>query len=126
RGDATPLVYWLAGGFVVVTLTVIILFLVLASSRRRIDKFGKGAARFVNWLVRRVTFGRKPQVIDDDTIAKFTHDLHQDYELMSEDRRVLIVPFLWSFVANVADVSLFYIAFWALGAPVDPAIVLIA
>ena len=125
-GQATALVYWLAGGFVIATLSVIILFLVLASSRRPIDGFGRGAARFINGLVRRVTFGRKPQVIDDDTIAKFTHDLHQDYRLMSEDRRVLIVPFLWSFVANLADVSLFYIAFWALGAPVDPAIVLIA
>lgn len=125
-GQATALVYWLAGGFVVATLTLIVLFLVLASSRKRSDRFGRAAARFINWLVRTVTFGRKPKVITDDTIAKFTYDLHQDYRLMSQDRRVLIVPFLWSFVANLADVSLFYIAFWALGAPVHPAVVLIA
>src|SRR5690606_17744943 len=84
-GQATALVYWLAGGFVVATLTLIVLFLVLASSRKRIDWFGKGAARFINWLVRKVTFGRKPKVIADETIAKFTHDLYQDYQLMSED-----------------------------------------
>lgn len=125
-GDATPLVYWLAGGFVVATLSVIAAFLILASSKSRITRFGAGAARVINGLVRRVTFGRKAKVISDDTIAKFTHDLHQDYQLMSENRSVLIVPFLWSFVANLADVSLFYIAFWALGAPVHPAVVLIA
>lgn len=125
-GDATPLVYWLAGGFIVATLSVIAAFLILASSQSRITRFGAWAARFINGLVRRITFGRKPKVISDDTIAKFTHDLHQDYQMMSANRSVLIVPFLWSFVANLADVSLFYIAFWALGAPVHPAVVLIA
>ena len=125
-GEATPLVFWLSGGLITSTLIVIVLFLVVAGHRERLTTLGAGVARFVNALVQWVTFGRKTQVISGETIARFTHDIHEDYREMSKNRKVLIVPLLWSFVANLADVSLFYIAFAALGTPVNPAVVLIA
>ncbi len=125
-GEATSLVFWLSGGLIAATLIVIVLFLLVAGHRERLTRFGAGVARFVNALVRRLSFGRKPAVISDETIARFTADIHDDYREMSQNRKVLIIPFLWAFVANLADVSLFYIAFAALGAPVNPAVVLIA
>lgn len=125
-GEATALVFWLSGGLVASTIIVITLFLFVAGHRERLTKFGAGVARFVNFLVRRVTFGRKKEVISGETIARFTHDIHADYREMSRNRSVLIVPLVWAFVANLADVSLFYIAFAALGNPVNPAVVLIA
>lgn len=125
-GEATPLIFWLSGGLIVATFTIITLFLTTAGNRERLTKFGARVAKFVNGLVRRVTFGRKKEVISDKTIAQFTHDVHEDYLEMSTNRKVLIVPLLWSFVANLADVSLFYIAFAALGNPINPAVVLIA
>jgi uncharacterized protein (TIRG00374 family) len=56
----------------------------------------------------------------------FFEEMHKDYLSLRGDKKILIKPFLWGLVFTAADVSLFLIAFWALGVPVNPAPVLIA
>jgi len=98
----------------------------LMSSYGRMTRFARWFARTTNKLVRKVTFGRRKQVVKRDDIEAFFADLHNDYEALRDEKAVLLKPLLWGMVYNIVDVSLFLITFWALGAPVNPAPILIA
>lgn len=107
-------------------LTAMIAGVYLLSSPHRIAKFSSWMTRTVNNLVRRVTFGRKKDVMDEESAEVFFMEMHDDYIALKHDKAILLKPFLWGLIFTMADVSLFLITFWALGAPVNPAPILIA
>jgi hypothetical protein len=107
-------------------LSVIVGGIYLISSTKRMAWFGDWLVRFVNKLVRKVTFGRKRAVLNHKKVGVFLEEMHRDYTALREDKRILIKPFLWGLVFTIADVGLFMITFWALGQPINPAPILIA
>lgn len=107
-------------------LGVMLAGIFVMSSTKRMTWFAGWTVRTVNNLVRKVTFGRKRKVLNQDQVNEFFDELHHDYLALRADKKILIRPFLWGVVFNLADVGLFLIAFWALGVPVNPAPVLIA
>jgi len=112
----------LATGMIGVMLAAIFVM----SSTKRMTWFAGWTVRTVNSFVHKVTFGRKRKVLNQDQVNEFFDDLHRDYVALRADKKILIKPFLWGLLFTLADVSLFLIAFWALGVPVNPAPVLIA
>jgi uncharacterized protein (TIRG00374 family) len=107
-------------------LGVIVVAVFVMSSTKRMTWFAGWTVRTVNSLVRKITFGRKPAVLDQEQVNTFFDELHKDYIALRADKRILIKPFLWGLLFNAADVGLFLITFWALGVPVNPAPILIA
>ncbi|MDB5186839.1 MAG: rane protein of unknown function [Candidatus Saccharibacteria bacterium] len=105
---------------------VIITAMFVMSSTKRMTWFAGWTVRTANRIVRKVTFGRKKQLLKQDRVNMFFDELHKDYLALNTDKRILIKPFLWGLLFNAADVSLFLITFWALGVPVNPAPILIA
>ncbi len=98
----------------------------LISSMKRIAWFSNWLARFTNRLVRKVTFGRKNDVLTKEKVEHFFMEMHHDYLALREDKGILMKPYLWGLVFTLADVALFVITFWALGVAVNPAPILIA
>lgn len=98
----------------------------LMSSSKRMSSFALWLTRTVNFVVRRATFRRKMHILDKKKVEVFFGDMHRDYVALREDKKILIKPFLWGLAFTLADIALFLITFWALGAPVNPAPVLIA
>jgi uncharacterized protein (TIRG00374 family) len=98
----------------------------LLSSERRMLMFANRLTKTVNRVVKKVTFGRVRGVLERSKVEAFFTELQRDYEALMRDKRVLLKPFLWGIVFNIADVTLFMITFWALGEPVNPAPILIA
>lgn len=98
----------------------------LLSSKRRIDKFAVWVYKTLNYVTRRATFGRKRKLVRQDVIEEFLDDMHRDFGELRHDKKLLIKPFVWGIVFNIADASLFMVAFWALGEIFNPAPVLIA
>lgn len=96
------------------------------SSRGRMRLFARYSARSINYVVRKVTFGRKKQAVTITKVETFFEDIHDDYVALRAEKRVLLKPFLWGLAFNVLDVLLFMITFWALGVTVNPAPILIA
>jgi len=98
----------------------------LIKSLPRLRKFSawltKTSNRFVAWVTR----GKKQDVVKGEVLLEFFDGLHGDYMAIRRDRRILIVPFIWAAVANVLDVSLIWVSFWALGYQVDPALLFVA
>lgn len=98
----------------------------LVSSRLRIHKFGRWMAKRVNGFVRRISFGRKKGILKRRAVENFFFDFHDDYVILRRDKKILTKPLIWAVINIVADVSIFLIAFWALGFSVNPAPILIA
>jgi len=98
----------------------------LLGSKRRVEKFAVWMTRTINRIVRSITFGHKKQTLAQKEVDTFFADMHRDYIELRHDKRVLAKPLLWGVVFTMGDVLLFFITFWALGSPINPAPLLIA
>jgi uncharacterized protein (TIRG00374 family) len=98
----------------------------LLGSAARTTRFASWMVRAANLIVRRVSFGKKRKLLNDEKTQEFFRDMHHDYVALKADKRILIKPFLWGLVFNAADAALFFITFLALGESVNPAPILIA
>jgi len=98
----------------------------IIGSQKRLEKFSAWLTRLANGIVAKVTRGRKKNVLGAHVISNFFGELHEDYLAIRKDRRILIRPFIWAIVANLADIALIWIAFWSLGFMVNPAILFVA
>lgn len=107
---------------IIMTMTLIFLF----NNESRMHSVARTIARLCNSLVRRATFGRTREVIKPGALVKFLGDMHDDYIALRRDKRVLIQPFLWGIFFTITEIAIFWIVFWALGSPVNPAPILIA
>lgn len=113
-------------GLLVAAILGTVAVAVLVSHRGRLMKFsgwlGKVSRRFTRWITR----GKHRQMVNQKVLDEFFDDLHDDYLSIKRDGRVLIVPFIWATIANMFDVILIWICFWALGTTVNPAAIFIA
>jgi uncharacterized protein (TIRG00374 family) len=98
----------------------------IIGSQKRLERFSHWLTKKTNTFVAWVTRGRKQKLLKDETIPEFFTDLHQDFLSIRRDKRVLTRPFIWAIAANVADVALLWIAFWALGYTLNPAVLFVA
>lgn len=100
--------------------------LYLFNSEARLNKFIRWMARIVN---RVTSFFRKrgmEPIIREETVKHFLLDMRSDYLLLKQEPKLLIKPIKWGFVFNLAEIAMFWVAFWALGDIINPAPLLIA
>ena len=98
----------------------------LVKSRARLTRFAHWLTRKVNNTVGFFTGGKKKDILGGSLLQRFFEGLHDDYDELRKDRKILIVPFIWAVVANLLDVALIWISFWSLGFQLDPATLFIA
>lgn len=103
--------------------TLVVVYVV--KSRARLHKASNGLVRYVNRFGRHV-LRRQAPLLNPDTTLQFFEDLHDDYCELARSPRVLVKPFWWGIVFTIVDVGLFWVSFWALGTPINPAPLLIA
>ncbi len=125
-GSINRWIILMSSALVSLMVAAIVAGVYLFSSKNRMAAFGNWLTRTVNGLVRRVTFGRKQTTLQHAVVDLFFADMHRDYVALRHDKKILLKPYLWGLLFNLADVVLFLIAFWALGSPVNPAPILIA
>jgi uncharacterized protein (TIRG00374 family) len=101
----------------------------LIGSETRMRGFARWLGGAVNHVVARLTFGHKPHILNQNklrNLEQFFLDFHKDFLVIKSQKSLLLKPLLWSLAFNLIDVSLFLVTFWALGTPVNPAVMLIA
>lgn len=125
-GRINRLIILLSGLIMVVSATAIFGGIFVIGNNRRLHVFSNWLTRFVNGFVRKITRGKKPEIIRATVIPDFFAELHADYMSIRKDVRILIKPFIWAIFINLADVALIYIAFLSLGYEVSPAILFVA
>jgi putative heme transporter len=105
---------------------VIVAGMYLLNSKGRIVAFTKWLEKTINILIKKVTFGRAKRLVSHITIEQFFLELHDDYQEILDDKKVLIKPLIWGTVFTITEVFLFWVTFVALGITVNPAPILIA
>ena len=98
----------------------------LIQNKMRLERFSAWLTRTTNRFVKWVTRGKKPHIVKEEVFLEFFGGLHEDYLALRRERRILIVPFIWAIVANILDVALLWISFWALGYTLDAALLFVA
>lgn len=109
------------------TMTVVGTGLVMyiVQSRSRMQKFAHWLDRLLNQRLARLLKRREP-IWQYERIYQFFDDLHADYLSVRTDPRLLKQPFIWSVVFNMAEATMYVIAFASFGAVVNPAPILVA
>lgn len=98
----------------------------LIKSNARLRRFSSWISRTSSRFIRWITRGRKKEVVKEAVLLEFFDGLHDDYLAIRRERKILIKPFIWATIANILDVALLWISFWALGYPLDAAVLFIA
>lgn len=98
----------------------------LIKDLQRLRAFSAWLPRKINRIVWKLTRGRKRKIVKPEPILEFFEGLHDDFLAVRRERKILVKPFIWAAIANCLDVALIWIAFWALGFPLDAALLFIA
>jgi putative heme transporter len=110
----------------VAALSGTIAVMYLLSSEKRLQRFSNWLTKLVNRFMKKITRGAKKNALKPTVLLDFFMDLHTDYVVIRKDARILIRPFIWAILANLADIALLWIAFWSLGYTINPAVLLVA
>ncbi len=98
-------------------IAVIVIIVAIASSKKRIDWFAKTGTNLINWLVTKVTFGRKKDVLKRETVDKYLGDAHDDLMTARRHKEMLIRPILWGIVYSFLEIATYWIVAASLGHP---------
>lgn len=125
-GSVNRFIILFSSGIASVMIAAIGVCIYVITSEKRIRTTSRVVSKYTNAFVRKVTFGRKKQLLDSAKTEAFMIDMHEDYGELRRDIMVLKWPFVWSIIFTVLEVAVFYIVFLALGVSVNPALILIA
>ncbi len=89
----------------------------VASNKKRIDWFAKTATNFTNWFVKKITFGRKTDVLKREIVDKYLDDIHQDLMTARRHKKMLVRPILWGIVYSFLEIATYWIVAASLGHP---------
>ncbi len=115
-----------AGGMWIIGLTAllsvgiilaIVILIAIASSKQRMIWFGKAATNFTNWLVSKITFGRKTTVLERTTVDKYLDDAHENLITASRHKKLLLRPIAWGILYSFLEVATYWIVAASLGRP---------
>lgn len=119
-GGITREAYWVIGLTFLICLGVIAAvaaIIVIASSKKRIGWFAKIGAKFLNNLVRVVTFGHKKEIIKRSAIEEYLGDIHRDLMTARRNKKILIHPIGWGVVYSFLEVATYWLVGISMGHP---------
>lgn len=98
-------------------IAAIAIVIAIASSKKRIDWFAKVATNFTNWIVEKITFGRKVNILKREVVDKYLGDAHEDLMTARHNKKMLIRPTLWGIVYSFLEIATYWIVAASLGHP---------
>lgn len=125
-GTVNRWIILMSAGLIIVMMGGTFLLYFAVSNKSRIERYASWLTRAANSVVRRMTFGRKSQVLNYNRVRAYFSELHEDYIELNRDKRLLLQPFLWGILYVCMDIAMFWVTFLALGTHVNPATILIA
>lgn len=112
-------------GLIILIILCIFGAMYLFSHRERLNRFERFIDRLLNRKIKRLLRRRK-DIVNAEVITSFFDDMCSDYRTLRERPKLLLWPFVWGLVFNVAEAALFFVTFLALGHVVNPAPILVA
>lgn len=101
-----------AGVFLGLSLIVFV-----ASSKKRIDFFGKIVMKVTDFAARTVTFGKKRHFVEHKKVQEYFLSIHDCVTIVRKDKKSLISPTVWGLVYSLCEVGAYWIVAISLGRP---------
>lgn len=117
---------WIVGatiGLVTVMTSALVGVIYLLNHEKRLQAVSRRCVRVANMATALVGSEKRATTAP---INAFFADIQEDYRIIRANKQMLVVPFFWGLLFNVAEVAMFYVAFLALGHPINPAPLVIA
>lgn len=115
----------ISSGLVATAVFSALFLLYIIGNKERLHNFAGFLTKTTNKVIAKIIRGKQKDIVKLKPVETFFADLHQDFDEIKSEKKLLFKPFVWSVFANLADVALLFIAFWSLGVIVNPAMLLI-
>jgi uncharacterized protein (TIRG00374 family) len=93
-------------------VTVVVL---IVKSKKRVDFFSHIASTAINWLVDKLSFGKKRKFLKEDKVDEFFLDLHNDWLIVKKNWKLVLWPFFWATLYSFLEAATYWIVAIALG-----------
>ena len=110
-------IVWLALALSLGITAVMVVLMVIVSSRKRIDWFTKISEKVCNKVVKTLTRGRKTRAFPTGTIEQYFLDIHQNLLSARRHKSILIKPIIWGIIYNFLECATFWIIGISMGHP---------
>ena len=101
-----------AGVFVALGLVIYV-----ASSKKRIDFFGKIVQKLTDMVIRFITFGKKRHMVERGKLQDYFMSIHECVTIVRKDKKSLCAPTLWGVIYSLCEVGAYWIVAVSLGRP---------
>ncbi len=98
-------------------IAAIALIIAIASSEKRIAWFAQTVTNLVNWLVEKVTFGHKTEVLKRAKVDKYLSDAHDDLMTARRHKKLLLRPIGWGILYSFLEIATYWIVAASMGHP---------
>ncbi len=110
-------VIWLTALLSVGIIAGIGIVVVIASGKKRIEWAAENGTKFINFVVRKITFNHKPEFLKRATVDKYLNDIHGDLITARRNKKILIRPILWGIVYSFFEIATYWIVASSMGHP---------
>ncbi len=110
--------WWVVGLTSLICLGIVFALaaiVIIASSRKRIEWFAKISVKFINSLVRTITFGRKRSVLEFKKVEDYFLDIYKDLMIARRNKKILIHPIVWGIVYSFFEVATYWLVGISMG-----------
>lgn len=124
-GQANSFAILIAGSLATLLFVGTLGAMFIVGSKKRINSFFAYITRFINRLIK-VVRPKHPETINMQKVENLFTELHENYMELRNQPKVLRLPFIHAFLANVAEILTIYVVYIAFGEWVNPGAVIIA
>ncbi len=118
------LILFIGISITVATIMGTIAGIFIVSSEARIRAFTAFLPNVINKLLK--PFTNKRDIINIRRVEKLFVEFHKDYEVAVKNKKGLLGLFMWALLINVSEIATAYLAYIALGSPINPGAVILA
>ena len=108
-------ILWLVALSCVAVIFAVAFAIFIISSKKRIAWFARIITKFVNWLVKTVTFGHKRDFLKKQVVEDYCTEFHGNYLEARKNKRILIYPIIWGFIYSFLEITTYWIVALSMG-----------
>ena len=97
----------------------------IIGSKKRINGFFTYITKFVNRIIN-IVRPKHPETINVARVQKLFSELHDTYQIVKKEPKLLKKPLFFSLLSNSAEIATVYVVFLAFGLVVNPGAVILA
>ena len=124
-GQANSFVILIGSSIATLLLVMTIGSTFLIGSERRINSFFTYLTKFLNRVIHLVR-PKHPETINVAKVQATFKDLHENYQILKSNYKLLVGPAVCAFLANLTEIMAIYVVYVAFGHWVNPGAVILA